>query len=168
VLTGLTVIATASRPETVDWVRRLGAHHVVDHSKPLAPQLGLPAVDIVVVFGATKAHGSEVGEIVAPQGHIGLIEGPDGFGPEELARISQKSAALHFELMFTRPRLGTPDMIRQHDILDAAAALVDEGKLRTTLTQRLSPINAATLHQAHAAVEGGRMIGKVVVEGWAT
>jgi NADPH:quinone reductase-like Zn-dependent oxidoreductase len=32
-LTGLTVIATASRPETTEWVRKLGASHVADHSR---------------------------------------------------------------------------------------------------------------------------------------
>jgi zinc-binding alcohol dehydrogenase family protein len=170
-LTGLTVIATASRPETVDWVKSLGAHHVVDHSKPLAPQLekiGIPAADIVVALAGTKGHVAEIADFVAPQGHIGMIEG-DGaasLGADEFGKLFQKCVGLHFEFMFARSRFGTPDMVRQHEILEAVAALVDQGKLRTTLMRRLSPINAATMREAHAAVESGKSIGKIVVEGW--
>jgi zinc-binding alcohol dehydrogenase family protein len=172
ILTGVTIIATASRPETVEWVKSLGAHHVIDHSKPLGGQLaaiGFPNVDIVVALAGTKGHAAAILDIVAPQGHIGMIEG-DGLAalaPTDLAKLQPKCAALHFEFMFARPRFGTPDMVRQHEILKAVAALVDQGKLRTTLMRRLSPINAATLREAHAAVESGKSIGKIVVEGWA-
>ena len=170
-LTGLTVIATASRPETVDWVRKLGAHHVIDHHQPLAPQLaaiGFPAVDIITAFVGTKAHAPELADILANEGHIGMIEGdgPAGFRPEDFGKLFQKAAALHFELMFMRPRLGTDAMLRQHEILDAVAKLVDAGKLRTTMTERLGPISAVTLREAHAIVESGKSIGKVVVAGW--
>ena len=169
-LTGLTVIATASRPETVDWVKQLGAHHVIDHSKPLQPQLaalGHPSVDVVTAFAGTRAHASALAEIVAPEGHIGMIEGdgPAGMAPEDFGKLFSNAAALHFELMFVRPR-GGATMTRQHEILRDVAALVDEGKLKTTMTRRLKPISAATLKQAHEAVESGRTIGKVVVEGW--
>ncbi len=169
-LTGMTVIATASRPETVDWVKALGAHHVIDHAKPLQPQLaalGFPAVDVITAFVGTKAHASALADIVAPEGHIGMIEGdgPAGMEAADFGKLFSKAAALHFELMFVRPR-GGHTMIRQHEILAEVAALVDAGKLRTTMTSRLTPISAATLKQAHAAVESGRTIGKVVVEGW--
>ncbi len=170
VLTGLTVIATASRPETVDWVKALGAHHVVDHAKALQPQLaalGVPSVDIVTAFAGTKAHASAIADIVAPEGHIGMIEGdgPAGMTAEDFGKLFSKAAALHFELMFVRPRGGST-MIRQHEILQEVAALVDDGKLKTTMTRRLKPIGAAMLREAHEAVESGRTIGKVVVEGW--
>ncbi len=170
-LTGLTVIATASRPQTIDWVRQLGAHHTVDHSRPLKPQLadlGFPSIDIVTAFVGTRAHAPELADIVAPEGHIGMIEGegPEGFTAPDFAKLFQKCVGLNLELMFARARLGTATMIRQHEILDAVADLVDEGKVRTTLTRRLSPINATTLSEAHAAVESGSMIGKVVVEKW--
>ena len=92
-------------------------------------------------------------------------EGPAGMGSEDFGKLFSKAAALHFELMFVRPR-GGATMIRQHEILKEVAALVDRGTLRATLTRRLSPINAANLREAHAEVESGRMIGKVVVEGW--
>ena len=170
VLTDMTVIATASRPETVTWVTGLGAHHVIDHAKPLAGQLatlGFPTVDTIAAFVGTKTHAAALADIVAPEGHIGMIEGdgPAGMTPEDFRNLFQKAVTLHFELMFVRPR-GGPTMIRQHEILRDVAALVDEGRLKTTMTRKLSPISAATLREAHAAVESGRTIGKVVVAGW--
>jgi NADPH2:quinone reductase len=167
----VTVIATASRPETSAWATGLGAHHVVDHSKDLAPQLaaiGIPAVDIVLALVGSKAHVAAIADLVAPEGHIGMIEGDtvEGLTPDDIGKLFRKSVGLHLELMFTRPIFETPDMIRQHQILDRVAALVDEGRIRTTLRQRLSPINAAALREAHAAVESGRTFGKVVVDGW--
>ena len=168
-LTGLTVVATASRPETVAWVKQLGAHHVIDHTQPMAPQLAALGLtpDIVTLFVGTNQHAAEVCEVVAPQGHVGVIEGTDSFDGTALTALRGKSAALHFELMFTRPRLQTPDMIRQHELLDEVAVLVDAGRIRTTLTKTLSPINAANLREAHRLVETGRTIGKVVLAGWA-
>ncbi len=170
VLTGMTVIATASRPETVEWVKALGAHHVIDHSQPLQPQLaalGFPSVDVITACVGTRAHAAALAEIVASEGHIGMIEGdgPAGMEAADFGKLFSKAAALHFELMFVRPR-GGATMIRQHEILKHVAELVDAGKLRSTLTRRLAPISAATLREAHAAVEGGRTIGKVVVAGW--
>lgn len=171
VLTDVTVIATASRPETAAWAAELGAHHVVDHSKDLGPQLaalGIPAVDIGLALAGSKAHVAALPDLVSPEGHIGMIEGDavEGLGPDDFAKLFRKSVGLHLELMFTRSMFETPEMIRQHEILDRVADLVDEGRVRTTLRQRLSPIAAVTLREAHAALEGGRMIGKVVVEGW--
>lgn len=169
-LTDMIVIATASRLETADWVRKLGAHHVIDHSKPLQPQLavlGFPAVDVVTAFVGTRAHASAIAEVVASEGHIGMIEGdgPAGMDAADFGKLFGKAVALHFELMFVRPR-GGATMIRQHEILEEVARLVDSGRLRTTMTRRLTPINAANLREAHAAVESGHAIGKVVVEGW--
>ncbi len=170
-LTGLTVIATASRPETVAWVRELGAHHVIDHKQPLAPQLaglGFPSVDIVTAYVGTGAHASELAAIVAPEGHLGMIEGEGlaSFSREDFGTLFRNCVGIHPELMFIRSRLGLPTIIRQHEILNAVADLVDAGKVRTTMTRRLSPISAATLREAHVAVETGSMIGKIVVKGW--
>jgi len=156
----------------VEWVKALGAHHVIDHKQPLQPQLadlGFPAVDIVTAYVGTKAHAPALADIVAPEGHIGMIEGDSlaGFAPEDFGKLFRNCVGIHFELMFIRPRLGLATMIRQHEILNAVADLVDEGSVRTTMTRRLSPISAATLREAHAAVESGSMIGKIVVEGWA-
>jgi zinc-binding alcohol dehydrogenase family protein len=170
-LTGLTVIATASRPETVEWVKKLGSHHVVDHSKPLAGQLaaiGFPEVDIVASFVGSRGHAGALIDLLAPQGRFGLIEG-DGLADltvADIAKLSPKCASLHFEFMFARPRYETADMIRQHEILNAVADLIDRGKVKTTMTRRFTPINAMNLREAHATVESGRMIGKIVLEGW--
>jgi len=162
-LTGLTVIATASRPESEKWCRDLGAHHIVNHTEPLAPQLaalGFPHVDIVLGLTGTMGHWDTIGDIIAPQGRIGVI---DGMATVDISKIRGKSASLHFELMFVRPRFETLDMIGQHNLLNEVADLVDAGTVRTTLTNVLRPISAETLRQAHGLVESSRTIGKVVV-----
>jgi zinc-binding alcohol dehydrogenase family protein len=170
-LTGMVIIATASRPETREWVKELGAHHVVDHSKPLGEQLaaiGCPTVDAIAAFAGSKAQASALLDLIAPQGRIGLIEGDAlaDLAPGELGKLQQKCASVHFEFMFARPRFETTDMIRQHEILDEIADLVDAGRLRTTIAKKLSPISASTLREAHALSESGKTIGKIVLEGW--
>jgi NADPH2:quinone reductase len=166
-LTDLTVVATASRPETRDWVRALGAHHVIDHSKPLAAEfaaLGIGAPAFVFSTTQTGQHVKEIAELIAPQGRFGLIDDPGAF---DVMLFKRKSVSIHHELMFTRSIFGTPDMAEQGSLLGAVARLVDEGRLKTTLTKRLSPINAANLKTAHAWLESGAARGKVVLEGFA-
>ena len=168
-LTGLTVIATASRPQTQAWVRELGAHHVVDHSQPYAPQLaaiGLPTVDIVLALTGTAQNASQIGEVVAPEGHLGLIEGLGALGAFDPGTLFTKSIGIHLELMFTRSSFGTPSMIEQHKLLDQIADLVDRGIIRTTLKEIIGPIDAANLRKAHAQIESGTTIGKLVLAGW--
>ncbi|MDQ0454241.1 zinc-binding alcohol dehydrogenase family protein [Rhizobium paknamense] len=166
-LTDLTVIATASRPETRDWVLALGADHVIDHSKPLAEEyaaleLGAPGF----VFSVTESHlhADALAEIIAPQGRFAIIDDPaEGFN---VMRFKRKAVSVHWEMMFARPVFETPDMIEQHRLLNHVADLVDAGKIRTTLSHILGPINAANLQKAHALVESGSMRGKVVLEGF--
>ncbi|MCC9598851.1 MULTISPECIES: zinc-binding alcohol dehydrogenase family protein [unclassified Rubrivivax] len=165
-LTKLTVIGTASRPETADWVRTLGAHVVVDHSKPLAAELaaaGHPAVDYIASLTQTHLHYDAYVEAVAPQGRIGLIDDPE---PIDVRRLKRKAVSLHWELMFTRPLFGTPDLVRQHEILERAAALVDAGTLVSTQGEHYGAISAANLRRAHALVESGRARGKLVLAGF--
>ena len=165
-LTGLTVIATASRPETREWCLKLGAHHVVDHSKSLADELkaiGHPQVALIAGLTGTEQHYPAIVEIIAPQGKFALIDDPASL---DATKLKGKSASLHWEAMFTRSTFGTPDMVAQHKLLDEVAALVDAGVIVTTLAQELTPINAANLRKAHALVESGRSRGKVVVAGW--
>ncbi|HEY0522772.1 MAG TPA: zinc-binding alcohol dehydrogenase family protein [Stellaceae bacterium] len=168
-LTGLTVIATASRPETTEWVKELGAHHAVDHAKPLPEQVRSLGLDggVDYVFATTTAGGSHfpaIAEIVAPQGKVGLIDDP----PEspDIRLVKRKSVSVHWEFMFTRPVFRTADMIRQHELLAEVARLVDGGVLRTTHAETLGRIDAATLRRAHAAIETGRTRGKLVLEGF--
>jgi zinc-binding alcohol dehydrogenase family protein len=166
-LTGLTVVATASRPETRQWCLDLGAHHVVDHGKKLADGLkaiGLPMVEYIFSTNATAQHFPEFADIVAPQGKVGLIE--SGTDVIDARALMGKSASLHWELMFTRPRFGTPDMIAQHKLLAEVSALVDAGVIRTTHSETLGPINAANLRKAHALIESGKTRGKLVLEGF--
>ncbi|MBB3608848.1 zinc-binding alcohol dehydrogenase family protein [Rhizobium sp. BK602] len=165
-LTGLTVIATASRPETQAWVKELGAHHVIDHAKPLAPQiaaLGIGAPAFVFSTTNTGDHLASIVETIAPQGRFGLIDDPKVL---DIVPFKRKSVSVHWELMFTRPLFNTADMIEQHKLLTKVAELVDTGKIRTTLTETLGTINAANLKKAHALVETGKMKGKVVLAGF--
>jgi NADPH2:quinone reductase len=165
-LTDLTVIATASRPETQDWVRELGAHHVVDHSKPIAPQvaaLGIGAPGFIFSTTNTDSHIGDIVEAIAPQGRFALIDDPKTL---DIVPFKRKAVSVHWELMFTRPLYGTPDMIEQHKLLNRVSELVDGGKIRTTLSEIVGPINAANLKTAHAMVESGRMKGKAVLAGF--
>jgi NADPH2:quinone reductase len=165
-LTGLTVIATASRPETRDWCVKLGAHHVIDHAKPMADQIkALGALNVALIASAvgTEQHFPAFIDIVAPQGKIAMIEAPKTI---DAAPIMRKSVSLHWELMFTRSMFGTPDMIEQHNLLNEISAMIDAGQIVTTAAMELSPINAANLKKAHAQVESGKTIGTVVLQGW--
>lgn len=165
-LTDLTVIATASRPETRAWTQDLGAHHVIDHSQPLAPQiaeLGLGAPSFVFSTTETHRHVKDVVELIAPQGRFGLIDDPETL---DIMGFKRKSVSVHWELMFARSLFETPDMARQGELLNEVAQLVDEGRIRTTLNEVLSPINAANLKAAHERIESGRSKGKIVLEGF--
>ncbi|MCA0015575.1 zinc-binding alcohol dehydrogenase family protein [Mesorhizobium sp. B292B1B] len=165
--TGLTIIATASRPETKDFVKSLGAHHVVDHSKPLAGEiaaLGIGAPAFVFSTTQTAQHVDDIAELIAPQGRFGLIDDPSGF---DIMKFKRKAVSIHHELMFTRAIYETPDMDEQGKILDAMSAAVDDGRIRSTATQNLGAINAENLKKAHAQLESGSTIGKVVLEGFA-
>ena len=165
-LTGLTVIATASRPETIAWVEKMGAHVVIDHHKPLDEELarvGHPEVDYVAGLTASDRYLPLFPKIVAAQGHIALIDDPKSF---DIVPLKRKAITVAWELMFTRPMYETPDMIEQHKLLEEISHLVDAGVLRTTLTRTISPINAANLKTVHGIVESGTAIGKTVLEGF--
>jgi NADPH2:quinone reductase len=165
-LTKLTIITTASRPETVAWCKELGAHHVIDHSKPMAPQLeaiGHRFVDYVFGVNASDQHYDTIVEIIAPQGKLGMIDDPGMF---DANKLKGKSASLHWESMFTRSSFQTADMEAQHRLLSEVAKLVDSKIIRTTLAETLGTINAANLKRAHALIESGRARGKLVLAGF--
>ena len=165
-LTGLTVIATASRPETVAWVKEMGAHHVIDHSQPLAAEiaaLGIGAPSFVFSTTQTERHLEQIAELIAPQGRFALIDDPATLNANLFKR---KSVSIHLELMFTRSIYGTADMGEQGKLLNEVSRLLDAGTLRTTMTERFSPINAVNLKRAHALSESGTARGKIVLEGF--
>jgi NADPH:quinone reductase len=165
-LTGLTVIATASRPESKAWVSDLGAHHVLDHSKPLAEQLaasGLDAPGFVFSTTGTDQHLADIARLIAPQGRLAVIDDPPTL---DISPFKRKSASVHWEFMFTRPMQKTTDIAAQGALLNEVARLVDTGTLRTTMGENFGAINAANLRRAHALIESGRAHGKVVLEGF--
>lgn len=165
-LTGLTVIATASRPETVAWVERMGAHHVIDHRKPLDEELariGIPEVDLVASLTGSDAQLATYPKIIRAQGKLALIDDPAAF---DINGFKRKSISIHWEFMFARPMWDAADMIEQHRLLTELAGMVDAGLIETTRTERLTPIDAANLRRAHELQESGRAIGKTVLEGW--
>jgi zinc-binding alcohol dehydrogenase family protein len=165
-LTGLTVVATATRPESQRWCLDLGAHAVIDHGKPMKEQieaLKLPPVGLVASLTFTDQHYKSIAEFMAPQGKFGLIDDPPEF---TVSVFKGKAISVHWESMFTRSSFQTPDMIAQHHLLNDVADLIDKGVLRTTLDQTFGTINAANLKRAHALLESGKSRGKIVLEGW--
>ncbi|CAH2409503.1 zinc-binding alcohol dehydrogenase family protein [Mesorhizobium escarrei] len=165
-LTGLTVIATASRLETRDWALGLGAHHVVDHSKPLAAEvaaLDIGAPSFVFSTTNTDEHLAEIAALIAPQGRFAVIDDPKLL---DINPFKRKSVSVHWEFMFTRSMFETADMASQGEHLNELARLVDTGAIRTTLGETGGLINAANLKRAHALIESGKAKGKIVLEGF--
>lgn len=164
-LTRLKVISTASRPQTMQWCLDLGAHVVINHSKPLSEELAaedIAEVDFVASLNATQAHFTEIIKVLKPQGRFGLIDDPE----IEVRALKDKSLSLHWEAMFTRPKFQTADMSRQGQLLAEVATLVDSGQIRTTMSASFGTINAANLLLAHELIESGKSKGKVVLEGF--
>jgi NADPH:quinone reductase len=161
-LTDLTIVATASRPETVQWAKDMGTHHVVDHRKPLAPQiaaLGMGAPGFIFATSPIGGVIADLAELIAPQGRIALINGEAA----DLFLFRPKSVSIHFELMFTRPLLNTADIEAQHRLLNEVADLVDSGRVRSTMRENYGRIDAANLMRAMKFLKSGRAIGKVVL-----
>ncbi|MEN5110016.1 zinc-binding alcohol dehydrogenase family protein [Pseudomonas sp. TWI672] len=165
-LTQLTVIGTASRPQTQQWVSELGAHHVIDHTVSIPQQLAalkLEPVDYVISLTHTDTYLAQLVEVLRPQGKLALIDDPVQL---DVVPLKRKSLSLHWELMFTRSLYTTEDMIKQHQLLERVSALVDEGVLKTTVGEHFGAINADNLRRAHALLESGKARGKVVLEGF--
>lgn len=164
-LTDLTVIATASRPETRQWVESLGAHHVIDHRAPLAAQvaaLGIGAPGFVFSTTNSDDHFAEAVELIAPQGRYGLIDDLAA----DVMPLKRKSLSLHWVFMYTRSLFGTPDIEAQHRLLNRVSEMVDAGEIVSTISENFGAINAANLKRAHALLETGTARGKIVLEGF--
>lgn len=162
---GLTVIATASRAETEKWVKNFGADQVINHHNPLKDELNridMKEVDYIFCLNNTDQHWEGMSEVIKPQGMIcSIVENKD---PLDLNLLKSKSITFVWEFMFTRAMYQTEDMRKQHLLLNTISELIDQGIIRTTLNQTLSPINAVNIKKAHQAVESGKMIGKIVLE----
>jgi zinc-binding alcohol dehydrogenase family protein len=161
---GLHVIATASRPETVQWVKDLGADEVINHRKPFKEEferLPFETVDAILCLNNTKAHWQNMYDVIKPQGRIcSIVEIGEGIN---LDLIKSKSITFSWEFMFTRPMFETEDIIEQHNLLTKVAELLDSGVIKQTVTKKLTPLNAENLRKAHQLVESGKMIGKIVI-----
>jgi NADPH:quinone reductase len=163
----LTVIATASRPESIEWVRALGADHVINHREPLRPQieaLGIKHVDYIALFNDTDGHWDAATDLIRPQGHIVTIV--ENKGALNQNTMKTKAATFSWEFMFARSMYQTADMIEQHKLLNQISDWIDSGRIRATANNVVSPINAENLRAAHQTLESGRSIGKLVLEGW--
>lgn len=166
-LAGLTVIATASRPESIQWTKENGADHIFDHHQPFEPQLkelGLSGVPYIFVLNNPDQHLKEMKKVILPQGKICSILPFEQ--PADLGELFVKSVTFVWELMYTRSLFQTDDMIEQHRLLNEVSNLVDSGNIRTTIRERITPINAANLRQAFDKSMSGRTIGKIVLEGF--
>ncbi|WP_078544537.1 zinc-binding alcohol dehydrogenase family protein [Litchfieldia alkalitelluris] len=164
---GITVIGTASRPESMKWVKERGADHIINHYEDFVPQLkqlGLDQVDYILCLNKTEMHWENMAQAIKPQGKICSIYETDE--KLNLLPLFNKSVTFVWELMFTRSMFGTPDMIKQHEILNKIAEMIDSSIIDTTVNEVISPINAANLRKAHAMLEEGKTIGKVVLEGF--
>lgn len=165
-LSQLTVIGTASRPETQEWVKELGAHHVIDHTQSIPLQLEalkLNSVDYVISLTHTDSYLPQLVEVLRPQGKLALIDDPEQL---DVMPLKRKSLSLHWELMFTRSLYKTEDMIKQHQLLERVSQLVDDGVLKTTMGDHFGTINAENLKRAHSVLESGKARGKIVLEGF--
>lgn len=165
-LTKLTIIATASRPESAAWLTQIGAHHVINHQENMIEQLknlGFNHVDYIASLNQTHTYFAQMVELIKPQGKIALIDDPEAL---DIRLLKRKSASLHWEFMFTRPAFNTSDLIKQHQLLNEVAALVEQGAINSTLKLQLGQINAKNMTQAHALLENGKVIGKIVLEGF--
>ena len=165
-LTKLKIVGTASREETTDWLKELGADTVINHQNKLSEEFEkykLAAPDYIVSLNATEQHAEEIVKVIKPQGKFGFIDDPKSFN---IMPFKAKSVSTHWEFMFTRSMFQTEDMIGQHNILNEVATLIDNGTIKTTLGENFGTINAENLRKAHAFLETGKAKGKIVLEGF--
>ncbi|WP_040642540.1 zinc-binding alcohol dehydrogenase family protein [Psychrobacter aquaticus] len=164
--TSATIIGTASREESVQWLKDLGADHVINHQNPLHDELqktGITEVDYVISLNNTEEHYEEIIKCLKPQGKLGLIDDPKSL---DANLLKTKCLSLHWEFMFTRSMFHTPDMIEQHRLLTDVAKMIDAGEIKTTVAYHLGTITAEHLRSAHQMLENQQAHGKIVLEGW--
>jgi len=164
-LTGLTVIATASRPETIEWVKRMGADHVINHRESLVEQINELGIQprYVASLNGTGQHFPAIVELIKPRGHMALIDDPDGI---DIRLGKTKALSFSWEFMFTRSMFQTEDIEKQHELLNRVSELIDNGELISTMTNNLGDMSVETLKEAHIQQESGRVIGKNVLNGF--
>ncbi|MEM7026761.1 MAG: zinc-binding alcohol dehydrogenase family protein [Pseudomonadota bacterium] len=163
-ITGATVIATASRESSQDWVKKLGADYVINHTQPLKSQLDdlkIGPVTHIASLNSTDSYFNSYIDMLAPFGKIAMIDDPDNL---EVSKLKLKSLSLHWEFMFARSMFNAADMNEQSLLLNRISDLIDQGYIQTTIGKNLGVINADNLKTAHAELESGQSIGKIVLE----
>ena len=166
-LANLTIIATASRPESSDWCKARGADHVINHYEDIPAQLeaiGCANVDYVFCLTNIAGYWKTITDVIKPMGNICTIV--DFFEVANIDLLKLKSATFSFEFMFCRSMYQTDDMDEVSKLLASTAALIDSGDLITTVSNVVSPINSDNVRAVHTAIEQGNTIGKTVLEGW--
>ena len=163
-LTGLTVVATASRPDTVEWVKQMGADHVINHRESLVEQMSALQIQprYVASLNGTEGHFPSIVELIEPRGHIALIDDPETL---DIHSIKPKALSFSWEFMFARSMFQAKDIEQQHALLNRVSELIDSGKIKSTVTNNLGALTAENLTAAHAQQESGRVIGKNVLSG---
>ncbi|NQY95471.1 MAG: zinc-binding alcohol dehydrogenase family protein, partial [Campylobacteraceae bacterium] len=161
--TNLTVISTASRDETIDWCKKMGADHVVNHKDLInsVKEVGYESVDYIFVLNNLSSHWDAVVELIAPQGKIcSIVDVKESI---DINKIKTKSVTFVWEFMFTRAMFNTADIEKQHQILTQIASLVDEGKIKTTLSKTIEGFSVENFKEAHKLSESGKTIGKIAI-----
>ncbi|MCX2477315.1 zinc-binding alcohol dehydrogenase family protein [Pedobacter sp. MC2016-05] len=161
---GLSVIATASRENSVSWCKKQGADFVINHKNLVEEMkaIGFDQVDFIADFVDVNQYWDAFVQLIKPQGQIGSISDPTQ--PVNLRQLKGKSVSFHWELMFTRSMLQTEDMESQHHILNTVARWLDEGKISSTQNSILTGLTAKNLKEAHRLLESGTTIGKLVIK----
>lgn len=163
-LTKLNLVATASRPETREWLEGLGVQSIINHRNKLSDEFlskQISEVDYVVSLNRTDLHFPEIVKVIKPQGKFGLIDDPSEL---DVKLLKQKSVSLHWEFMYTRSMFNTDDILEQHNILSEVSRLIDQGVIQSTLGEHFGKINAENLRRAHKLLESGKSKGKIVLE----
>lgn len=163
-IAGLTVLATASRNETTDWCKQIGADHIVNHKDLIndVRKAGFEHLDYIVDFVDTNDYWDIMVELIKPQGHIASITGSSE--PIVLNKLKSKSVSFSWEFMFTRSMFQTDDMIEQHHILNKISALLDSKQIVPTVNHTFKSFTVENLKEAHKLLESGKTIGKIVIE----
>jgi len=164
-LTALTVVTTASRPETIDWVKKMGADHVINHRESLVDQINTLEIKprYVASLNGTEGHFPAIVELIKPRGHIVIIDDPQSL---DINSIKFKALSLSREFMFARSMFQTDDIEKQHELLNRVSDLIDNGSVMSTVTNNLGKLNVENLIEAHTQQESGRVIGKNVLSGF--
>lgn len=157
------VISTASRPQSQDWCRAMGADLVVDHTADICEQLGqagIRQVDMVLSTAGTAANLVWIGKLVRPFGHLATI---DLGAPLDLAPLTRKSVSLHTEMVFSQLSSGT-DPSSQGRILETISEYLLSGQVRPIVMTQLEGLTVDNMKIAHTLLESHHTVGKIVIE----